>query len=325
MTDEQKRLLKVMETAAEDIDLEEFEELVNTEKRGLAWVKMNELKKTQPFIDFKKLAPEFNFDEWSHIEVKRENSLFMKATSSIWEQLIINNGGWITPQKVYYDNPTYLTRAKNHREELDQFILKLPLCHGLNVRYRFVVDELFPKYIDEKLKSKQEVKIVSLGSGSGDDVMQTMRKYGPEVSFVGYDIDPFAIEIGQQLAKEIGLENRVEFREESLRKCNSKDYDIAMLVGIICSLPDSVAKRVLKQIRHGLKDDGLLIVGAASDKVAYGDPLTRFLAEYCADFYLEHRDKERMKKIVSEAGYEVIETTEEPSRYNNFAIARPKS
>ncbi|MBI5148910.1 class I SAM-dependent methyltransferase [Candidatus Pacearchaeota archaeon] len=319
-----KKILKAMEAASDGVSLEDFGELGKPERYGLTWVDMDKFKTTDPFLEFKKVLPEFELDNWHQEDIKRENMLLLKTTSSLLEQLIINKGGWLFPQKVYYQNPLYLTKAKNHRPELDKFILQLPLCNGLYERYKFVTEDLFPKYIKQKLSEKDEVKIVSLGSGSGDDVFQAMRKFGSNVSFVGYDIDPTAIEVGQKLANEMRLEDRVEFRQETLRKCNHQEFDIAIMVGIICSLPEVVATRVIKQVKPCLKQDGLLIVGAAADKVAYGDPLGRFLAEYGADFFLEHRGYDRMENCASRAGYDILELTKEPAGYNNFVVAKPK-
>jgi hypothetical protein len=280
MKQSNNELVGMMELAARDMTLEEFEAMAETEKGDLKWVNMPYLKTTESFIRAQELT-DFDYEHWDQIEVKRQNILRLKSRSSVIEPMIVNKGGWLFPQKVYCQNPNYLTAASNHRADLDEFVLRLPLCHSLYTRYKFVAEELLPKCINARLRDNMSVKIVSLGSGTGDDVMQ-------------------------------------EFKHASLRQCSAEQADIAIMVGIICSLPDMMAEILAKLARKCLKPDGTLIVSAASDKVSWGDPLSRFMSEYCANLFLEHRNAARMERILSRAGYEVVEVTREPLGFHWF-------
>ncbi len=312
-----------MELAANDMTLEEYEAMAKTENESLQWVNMPDLKSTEPFVVFQKLT-DFDYEHWDQIEVKRQNIFRVKSRSSVAEPMILNKGGWLFPQKVYFQDPNYLTVASNHRADLDEFVLRQPLCHSLYTRYKFVAEEILPNSINVKLRGNKSVKIVSLGSGTGDDVMQAMKLFGPRVTLVCYEIDPAAIEIGRQMAKDRGLEKQVEFKHKSLRQCSVEQADIAIMVGIICSLPDIVAEILAKRAANCLKHDGVLIVSAASDKVGWGDSLSRFMSEYCANLFLEHRTPERMGEILSRAGYRVTEHSHEPLGFHRFAIGTLK-
>jgi ubiquinone/menaquinone biosynthesis C-methylase UbiE len=319
MKQSNKELVGMMELAARDMTLAEFEAMAKTEREGLKWVDMPYLKSTKSFVRAQELT-DFDYEHWDQIEVKRQNILRLKSRSSVIEPMIVNKGGWLFPQKVYCQNPNYLTAASNHRADLDEFVLRLPLCHSLYTRYKFVAEELLPKCINARLRDNMSVKIVSLGSGTGDDVMQAMKLFGIQVTLICYEIDPTAIEVGRQMAKDRGLEKQVEFKHASLRQCSAEQADIAIMVGIICSLPDMMAEILAKLARKCLKPDGTLIVSAASDKVSWGDPLSRFMSEYCANLFLEHRNAARMERILSRAGYEVVEVTREPSGFHWFVI-----
>jgi ubiquinone/menaquinone biosynthesis C-methylase UbiE len=317
MKQSNKELVGMMELAARDMTLAEFEAMAETEKGDLKWVNMPYLKTTESFVRWKELT-DFEFEHWEQIEVKSRNILRLKSRSSVAEPMIINKGGWLFPQKIYCQNPNYLTAASNHRVDLDEFVLRQPLCHSLYTRYKFVVEDLLPKCIHAKLRNNKSVKIVSLGSGTGDDVMQAMKLFGPQVTLVCYEIDTAAIEIGRQMAKDRGLEKQVEFKHASLRQCSAEQADIAIMVGIICSLPDMMAEILAKVARKCLKQEGTLIVSAASDKVGWGDPLSRFMSEYCANLFLEHRNAGRMERILTRAGYEVVEVAREPLGFHWF-------
>lgn len=267
MKQSNKELVGMMELAARDMTLAEFEAMAKTEREGLKWVDMPYLKSTKSFVRAQELT-DFDYEHWDQIEVKRQNILRLKSRSSVIEPMIVNKGGWLFPQKVYCQNPNYLTAASNHRADLDEFVLRLPLCHSLYTRYKFVAEELLPKCINARLRDNMSVKIVSLGSGTGDDVMQAMKLFGIQVTLICYEIDPTAIEVGRQMAKDRGLEKQVEFKHASLRQCSAEQADIAIMVGIICSLPDMMAEILAKLARKCLKPDGTLIVSAASDKVS---------------------------------------------------------
>jgi SAM-dependent methyltransferase len=316
--------LNVMNLAARDMTLEEFEMMAEAAVDSLKWAKLDDLKSTETFITFQNLT-DFDYERWNESDVKPGNINRVRTRSSLAEPMIANKGGWLFPQKVYLQNPNYLTRAANHRGELDEFVLRQPLCQSIYTRYKFVSEKLLPKYIHAALRNNASVKIVSLGSGTGYDVMEALKSFGPRVTLVCYEIDPLAIEVGLQMAKDFGVEKQVEFKHESFRHCQEEHADIAIMVGIICSLPDGLAKVFAKHASKCLKPDGVLIVSAASEKIAWGDPLSRFMSEYCASLFLEHRTSARMGALMSEAGYEVVELTEESMEFHRFAVGKPSS
>jgi hypothetical protein len=288
-------------------------------RRDLSWVKP-EMLGLQSVIEFRDILPEFKLDGWENPEVRDFNIDLLRRISSIDREIIDNKGGWSFPEKVYLDDPTYLTKAPEHKEELDRFTLRQPMCHSLSSRFVYITKTLLPKYIERALIHSDNVKVASFGSGTGRDIMTTMLNY-PNVTVDCYDLDSLALSEGRKISENLGLQGRVKMIHQDLTAINNGYYDIGLVVGVICPLPDTIAKRLLKIIRKNIDPkNGSLIVSSSAEKMEHDDPLSRFLIEYAANWYLQFRDNARMEQIGIKTGYTPLELGHEPMNYHKLAV-----
>jgi chemotaxis methyl-accepting protein methylase len=285
------------------------------------WFSERLIKDNPEFIKFHELLPDFSLSDYRHLEVRKRNIELIKDRSSLFRQIILDKGGWLFPEKVYRNNPTYLTRAEKHDEGLDNLILNNNLAFSLFTRFKFISNELLPRYINKLRQSKDKIKIASFGSGTGLDVMQAIGRFNGFCSVDLYDSAHSAIESGEKYAIEHNLTNKISFHHGDFTKVNHSNFDIGLLIGIICPLSDSFAKRVMHSIFKRMSKESVLIVSSSSDKMPE-DVVGRFLIEYCADWYLQFRDSSRMEKLAKGVGLEPLEILDEPLKYHKLMVCR---
>jgi hypothetical protein len=121
----------------------------------------------------------------------------------------------------------------------------------------------------------------------------------------------------------LGLKNAVRFCKQDFTQLNSNvKYDIGLMIGIICPLPDKIAYKVMNSVKDSITKDGFLLVSSSSTKMGEAEPVNRFLAEYTANWFLQFRTKERMQKCGDNAGYKVLDVVNEPNDCNKLVICK---
>ena len=290
------------------------------ERAQMSWINGNTFT-TPVFQRYRQLNQGLDWENWNDPAVKQKNVEIMRKRSSLHLEIGARKGGWIFPEKIYLDNPAYMSRAPEHIDAIDRLILEQPMCHSLRVRFDDLTQSLIPKYIEEGLSKKDSLRVASFGAGTGRDIMTVMTRYH-QITADLYDIDESALSVGRDIARTMGMEDRVNFYPQDLTKIQQREYDLGLLIGIICPLEDKTARIVLKAVKRNLSDTAPLIVSSSSDKMRYEDPLSRFLIEYSADWFLEFRDAARMEEVIRSADLAVIENTQESSGFNRLAVCR---
>ncbi|MCX5695023.1 MAG: class I SAM-dependent methyltransferase family protein [Candidatus Omnitrophica bacterium] len=283
------------------------------------WFAGSLIKTNKEFSEFQKLLPEFNFLNYSEPEIRKKNIELIKHKSSLIREVILNKGGWLLPEKAYRKDPTHLTMADMHDREFDDFVLNHNFTTSLFTRFKFIVNDLLPRYINKFTQNGKKVKIASFGSGSGFDVMEAIKKFNGFCSADLYEIDPVAIEAGKRCAKENNLIEKIKFIRNDFTKIKNYKFDIGLLIGIICPLSDSLAKKTMHDIYKGMPVGSVLIVSSSSDRMP-DDTLGRFIIEYCGDWYLQFRDSIRMEKLAKQSDFKVLEILEEPMKYHKLMV-----
>ena len=105
--------------------------------------------------------------------------------------------------------------------------------------------------VDEMLKLAKVQKddvVYDLGCGDGRIVIAAAKKYG--VKGLGVDIDPKRIDEARINAKEAGVEDKVEFREQDLFKTDLRNATIVMLY-LHYDLNLRLRPKLMKELRPG--------------------------------------------------------------------------
>jgi hypothetical protein len=293
-------------------------------KTEMSWVTPTILS-SDPFTTYSSLLPQVDLDRWNSPDVKARNVSVMRRYSSVHLEVGRSRGGWVFPEKLYVDDPCYVTRAPNHTDALDRYIMQQPMCHSLAVRFDYISRILVPRLIRAVQTHKDHVRIASFGSGTGRDVMAAMHSCDKCVTADCFDLDGQAFVEGRGIAEQLQLTDRVRFIEADFTKVSRESYDIGLMIGIICPLTDTLARRVLKRVATMIVPGGLLLISSSSEKMEMDDPLCRFLIEYSADWFLQFRDAARMDAVITSAGLNIIDSATEPSGFNRLVVAAVNS
>jgi chemotaxis methyl-accepting protein methylase len=291
--------------------------------RRMSWFNLHEVKSLPDFIKYKSYLPEFDLENYQDPHTREKNIDLLKRKSSMWNEIITNKGGWLFPLKMYLGDMNYFSKASEQIELLDSFSSNSIMARSIYKRFRYISDNLLPELIKKILIKKGRVKIVSFGSGTGLDVLEAMKWFDDNITADFFDIDPTALELGALFAEKLGLKNAVRFCKQDFTQLKSNvKYDIGLMIGIICPLPDKIACKVMKSLKDKITKDGFLLVSSSSKLMGEVEPVNRFLAEYTANWFLQFRTKERMQKCGYSAGYKVLDVVNEPNDCNKLMICK---
>lgn len=154
---------------------------------------------------------------------------------------------------------------------------------------------------------RNDILIGNLGSGPGRDVIDVLSHFSPSqcrIRAVHIDKDVLALSKGKRIATLNRLDHQIQFVQADLLKYKTTEqFDIALLVGILCPLEKEICIRYLKIVKKLIKQDGCLIASNASKKMLNEDPFTSYVMESLGNWKLVYKDEYEMKDIFEKAGY----------------------
>jgi len=103
-------------------------------------------------------------------------------------------------------------------------------------------------------------KILDVGCGTGDTVLELAKKVGPNGKAVGIDLSPEGITKAKQKAAEQGLEKVTEFRVADAEKLPFQDnyFDVVISECVVCLAPDK--RKALSEKTRVLKHGGKIVM-----------------------------------------------------------------
>jgi len=112
-------------------------------------------------------------------------------------------------------------------------------------------------HIIKKLNLKPNQKILDIGSGWGSLAIEIAKKSQCEV--VGITLSENQLEYSKKKAKEMNLENQVQFKLIDYRQINEK-FDRIVSVGMFEHVGRKFYNKYFKQVSNLLKDDGIALI-----------------------------------------------------------------
>jgi len=112
-------------------------------------------------------------------------------------------------------------------------------------------------HIIKKLNLKPNQKILDIGSGWGSLAIEIAKKSQCEV--VGITLSENQLEYSKKKAKEMNLENQVQFKLIDYRQINEK-FDRVVSVGMFEHVGRKFYNKYFKQVSNLLKDDGVALI-----------------------------------------------------------------
>ena len=112
-------------------------------------------------------------------------------------------------------------------------------------------------HIIKKLNLKANQRVLDIGSGWGSLAIEIAKKSQCEV--VGITLSENQLEYSKKKAKEMNLENQVQFKLIDYRQINEK-FDRVVSVGMFEHVGRKFYNKYFKQVSNFLKDDGIALI-----------------------------------------------------------------
>jgi SAM-dependent methyltransferase len=232
------------------------------------------------------------------LEAEEETWKYFAANSAISTAVLTSPGSSMVTEILY--------ERRHSHSYIDEYFLRSKAGKAVAARLKTV-----KKILSDILTQYQNdgVTIANLGSGPGRDVIDVLatHRYNElKVKAVNIDIDEMALKRGQKLARIKKVEHLVKFiRANFLHYARrySQEYDIVLLVGVLCPLDTVTCTLYLQLIRNLLKPNGYLIASNVSTKMMEEDPFTYHLMARIGNWEMKFKTPEELRKIFQEAGY----------------------
>ena len=103
-------------------------------------------------------------------------------------------------------------------------------------------------------------RVLELGCGDGSNIMPMAYEF-PESEFLGIDLSPVQIGIGQKGVDALGLKN-IQLKTLSIRNMSAADgrFDYIIAHGVYSWVPEAVRKKILSICRENLSDQGIAYI-----------------------------------------------------------------
>lgn len=193
--------------------------------------------------------------------------------------------------------------------------------------------ENFKKIISDFIKKSENnhIRIMSLASGPAREIKELLEdnseSLSSKVTFDCYDFDNRAIKYAKKILD--GKENINYFQKNAVRlslKRNIKDeipyyYDMIYSTGLFDYLDETIAVKLIKNLRKVLKKDGLILISNVRNK--YSNPSAGWM-EWVAEWYLIYRTEPEFKKIFLDSGFSPadLKITVQQSKVMQYCFAK---
>ena len=213
---------------------------------------------------------------------------------------------------------------------VDYFYLKSIGWTGIRQR-KVNMESLLDDAIAEAVKEFGDVTILDIAAGPGRYVLETLkRNYNLPLRAVLCDRDPGGIAEGRILAEELGLEDRVEFREsdafdpEKIRAAvDGKKIQIAIVSGLYELFPDNAPLRESLQGLESVLEPGGWLLYTDQPWHPQQEMIARVLPNRDGDpWVMRCRSQAEMDALVREAGMSREELRID--RWGIFSVALAK-
>ena len=216
---------------------------------------------------------------------------------------------------------TYNNRAKNNDLIYNFFWHTLKNARALRNRLK-LIKFLLLKNIEEISKKGNEVRLISIASGSAQGVIETIaqaKEKGILVKSVLIDLDPTAIEYSRKLAQEKKIENQVRFvnQKASVIREIGKEFkpNLIEMVGFLEYRPFEKAVKLISSIYQVLENGGTFLVSQISPNIE------SFFLKEVINWPMIYRKPTELAKILSMSGFSLNNCTfyQEPLKVHYIA------
>ena len=239
--------------------------------------------------------------------------------SLILNEIQKDHGGFAFPFFVYTHCVDIFDAPSSHNIDADKFILGFNMTDSLRRRHIALSHFIIPAVITRlQTEVGKQISICNLGSGAGLDIANAVCQLDSSVEkVVNCDTNTRALLLGERIAAHLEHTARIrkgllQYRCASLIR-NFGKFDLVILIGIICGLPDRIATLVLSKAYRSLNPAGRIVVSSSNQNMKSSDPLASFLIQHIGSidspskgWGLNFRTGNDLRRILSRAGFQDI-------------------
>jgi hypothetical protein len=208
---------------------------------------------------------------------------------------------------------------------VDKYFYDSPAGDAIPDRLETVVSNL-PHWIRMLGLSKDTVKVLIPGSGPAQDIIRILSNnpdLGIKMKAVCVDNESSALETGRKLAQKAGVSDNIKYIEGDLMKLNYyREFDLALLVGIICPLQTRMSIKVINTVANYCRQEGFVVVSAALQKMLLDDPATCYVMDFIG-WKIDYKTEDEFAEIIRRAGLIWITSFQDPkSRFHRIVIGK---
>ena len=154
-------------------------------------------------------------------------------------------------------------------------------CCGDISRQEAASPEVAHRLLMEELAPRDGMKVLDVGSGSGETVLRIAEKVAPTGRAVGIDFSEEAVSVAMENMRKAGLEAVAEFRVGEAESLPFEDgtFDAVISECVVCLVPDK--QRVLEEKVRVLKHGGRIIMHDVISRAEMPEALRNDPTLYC--------------------------------------------
>jgi SAM-dependent methyltransferase len=145
----------------------------------------------------------------------------------------------------------------------------------------------------------QPIRILNLGSGPGRDTIWLCQRFPELVEVTCVEKCRDAIAEGRRRSQSVRLNGNHRFLQENMLALSvEQEYDVLLLVGVLCPLSLKEAAVLLRRIRRYAKPGGRLLATNVTPTMEADDPFGDFLIRNFANWHLRYKTRDEMESIL---------------------------
>ncbi len=119
---------------------------------------------------------------------------------------------------------------------------------------------IFPKREHLKQSLEQGIKLLDIGCGNGNLIIQLAQKFSKS-KFVGVNPDRFGIEAAEKTIEKLGLEQQITVENIGAEDlAHTEEFDMATMVVTLHEIPPEVRSKAIEKVYRALKSGGQFLI-----------------------------------------------------------------